>query len=89
MKLLGLPNEILLKIFSNLNQRELLKTSLVSKKMKEVALDPALWTELKLTLAWTVNQMRGRRTRIAGWGGKSTVDGSIFRGRNLPMIVNL
>jgi hypothetical protein len=47
MKLLDLPNEILVKIFSNLNQKELLHVSLVSKKVKELAFNPVLWTELK------------------------------------------
>jgi hypothetical protein len=50
MSLLDLPNEIWMKIFSNLNQRELLNVSLVSKRVKELALDPVLWTELQLHL---------------------------------------
>jgi hypothetical protein len=44
MSLLDLPNEIWMKIFSNLNQRELLNVSLVSKRVKELALDPATAT---------------------------------------------
>jgi hypothetical protein len=48
MKLLGLPNEIWIKILANLKQKELLNTSLVSKKLRELALDPVLWTVLRL-----------------------------------------
>jgi hypothetical protein len=47
MELLNLPNEILVKILSNLNQKELLNVSLVSKKVKELAFNPVLWTEIK------------------------------------------
>jgi hypothetical protein len=50
MSLLDLPNEIWIKIFSNLDQRELLNVSLVSKKARELALHPALWTKLQLHL---------------------------------------
>jgi hypothetical protein len=40
MKFLDLPDEILLKIFSNLDQKELLNVTLVSKNVKELAFDP-------------------------------------------------
>jgi hypothetical protein len=61
-KLLDLPNEIWLNILSNLRsenksgfrpshvfKRDLLNTSLVSKKLRELALDPVLWTELEFS----------------------------------------
>jgi hypothetical protein len=48
MKLLDLPNEIWIKILSNFDQKDLLNVSLVSKKVKELSLDPVLWTNLKL-----------------------------------------
>jgi hypothetical protein len=38
MSLLGLPNEIWIKILSNLDTKELLIVSLVSNKGKELAL---------------------------------------------------
>jgi hypothetical protein len=50
MKVLRLPNEIWFKILSNLDQKELLNASLVSKRFKELVLDPVLWTELDLIL---------------------------------------
>jgi hypothetical protein len=73
MKLLGLPNEIWIKILANLKQRELLNTSLVSKKLRELALDPALWTELVLEdyiegkhgVAFNQERCQGRNSPIS------------------------
>jgi hypothetical protein len=48
MNLLDFPNEIWIRILSNLDQKDLLNVSLVSKKVKELALDPVLWTNLNL-----------------------------------------
>jgi hypothetical protein len=74
--LLGLPNEIWIKILSNLcpentfksshvSMTNLLNASLVSKKLRELALDPVLWTELALNnysslLIYTPERCRGR-----------------------------
>jgi hypothetical protein len=48
MKLLGLPNEVWIRILGKSHQKDLLNASLVSKKLRELALDPALWTRLDL-----------------------------------------
>jgi hypothetical protein len=58
MKLLGLPNEIWIKILSNLKQKELINASLISKKVKELALDPVLWTNLELS-DFRIHHVRG------------------------------
>jgi hypothetical protein len=42
--LLGLPNEIWIKIIGSLNEKDKLSASLVSAKMRQLALEPALWT---------------------------------------------
>jgi hypothetical protein len=46
MNLLDLPNEIWIKILSSFDQKDLFNVLLVSTKVKELALDPALWTNL-------------------------------------------
>jgi hypothetical protein len=42
----SLPNEILMKIFSNLNQRELLNVARVSRSWNILSYDPLQWTRL-------------------------------------------
>jgi hypothetical protein len=60
MKFLDLPNDILLKILSNLNQKELLNVTLVSKNVNKLALDPVLWT----TLTLNYENAQGRRVNL-------------------------
>jgi hypothetical protein len=82
MNLLGLPNEILIKIISNLHKEgsfctlvaemDLLNVSLVSKKMRELALDPVLWTKLILDdsgrgRAFNLETCQGRDSPILYW----------------------
>jgi hypothetical protein len=45
----GLPNEVWINILGNLDQEDLLSASLVSKQLRELALDPDLWKDLRLT----------------------------------------
>jgi hypothetical protein len=79
MSLLGLPNEIWIKILSNLDTKELLIVSLVSNKGKELALHPALWTELDLTLHWKCPAFR----RLP------TVTKDVYQGCDSPILHKL
>jgi hypothetical protein len=44
----NLPNEVWINVLGNLKIEDLFNVSLVSKKARELALDPLLWTELDL-----------------------------------------
>jgi hypothetical protein len=77
MKLLDLPNEIWIKILSNIDQNDLLNLSLVSKKVKELVLDPALWTNLKIRRLYHISGLdiyKGRDLPIFAFDLTATKD---------------
>lgn len=53
----SLPDEIMLKVFSNLNPQELCRSAQVSKRWNSLAMDGSLWTEL-YPVSWAKGQLR-------------------------------
>lgn len=45
----GLPQEIIVHVFSNLNKTELLKVNAVSKQTREMATHASLWREIHIS----------------------------------------
>ena len=58
------PDEILLKIFKNLQQKDLLQACKVSKVFSRVSRDPSLWKEIILTKTTNLSQSRHTNTEI-------------------------
>ena len=54
----SLPNEILLKIFSSLNQRELLCLAKVSRNWNVLSYDPLQWSSLSFTEWLNMSSMK-------------------------------
>lgn len=58
------PDEILLKIFKNLRQEDLLQACEVSKAFSRVSRDPSLWKEIILTKTTNLSQSRQTNNEI-------------------------
>ena len=56
MNLQNMPDEILIKVFSNLEMRELLVCGRVSKKISNLCHDKALWKSVRKSMEEKTNE---------------------------------
>jgi len=54
--LAGLPKEIIVYVFSNLNRAELLKVNAVSRQTREMATHASLWREIHISEQKDLNE---------------------------------